>query len=83
MTAPELTVGDVVWRRAQTGRLRVMAHAVVVEPTPSNGTPRLHRSSLCGFAPKRSWSTLVVRHYDETCPRCATIINRNNEPKEK
>lgn len=75
--------GVVRWRRAQSGRLRTLWHAVPerlsVDEYPTwPEWRRLSQRALCGFAPQRSWSDLEPRFIDERCARCAARL----EPKE-
>lgn len=58
-------------RRAGSGRVRGYGHLVEVkDPTKPLVWSNLSTTSVCGFRPKRSWSSLEAPAWEDTCPKC-------------
>lgn len=66
-------------RRAASGRVHGLAHLVKMDAGTGPDWRRLHRTALCGFRPRRSWSAVTAPVWEDTCLRCeakATGVER-------
>jgi hypothetical protein len=66
----ETTAPTLHRRRASSGRLRGLAHLV------RDADYGLSVKALCGFQPKRHWSTTEAPQWEETCEACQQAAAR-------